>query len=135
MEGLAFTEGFNRETRVFQLSKELGIQLGDSTDSACPPLGTGGPKLHHLHQGNCWGTRTITAQPGLRGMAFRGHHCLPTACPTCEVVCLDPPIDWPLFCGDPQNPIPLQIHPVLPLLCPVESAVCTQLLRWDSRAC
>lgn len=39
MEGLALAEGFNRETRIFQLSKELGMHLGDTEDLACPPPG------------------------------------------------------------------------------------------------
>lgn len=61
MEGLALAEGFNREIRIFQLGKESGMQLGDTVDSACPPLG---------HKG--WQALPATPAELLRHMS---NHC------------------------------------------------------------
>lgn len=140
MEGLALAEGFNRETRIFQLSKELGMQLGDTADLACPPPGYKWSQAppptptellgHKSHHCTAW-------TPGVQLLESQGHPCLSTAIAGCKVVCLDPPrspATWPHCCGDPQSSTPLHGHTVLPLPCCGETTVCTELPRWDSRS-
>lgn len=138
MEGLALAEGFNREIRIFQLGKESGMQLGDTVDSACPPLGhkgwqalpaTPAELLRHMsNHCTAWSdmynfqkARDIPASPlplqPMRwsaqrspGSAATQHHC----------------------CSDLPSPTSLDEYTALPL--PWETRVYAQLPRRDSRS-
>lgn len=54
--------------------------------------GRSGPRLHHLYQQNCWGSRATRGQPGLQGYSFQRLHCLSTATAACGLVHPDPPV-------------------------------------------
>lgn len=81
---------FYTETRIFQLSKESGMQLGTLSTQPSHSQGMGGPRLQHLHQQNCWGTRaTMAAQA--QGYSLQRLPCLSTATAACGLVHPDPP--------------------------------------------
>lgn len=82
MKGLALAE-FYTETR---LSKESGMQLGTLSTQPSHSQGMSGPRLHHLHQQNCWGTRVHKAQE----YSFQRLPCLSNATVACRLVHPDP---------------------------------------------